>query len=213
MRSFDPNLTILTLKGKNIVDFAAARNALLATVKTTWVLYLDSDEELSPELVSEIKTVINNPHALSAYRLIRQDYFMGRVLHGGEVAHTPVLRLARRDYGHWIRPVHEVWVPTDSSNNPVGQLKHPLFHRPHSDLKSFWNKIDRYSEIEATYRYSLGITSSIFHIFFYPLGKFLQNYLIRRGYRDGVVGFIHATLMSFHSYATWTKLYLLWQQH
>ena len=54
MNSKIPNLTILTLDEPNITDFAAARNKLLATVKTPWVLFLDQDETISPTLAKEI---------------------------------------------------------------------------------------------------------------------------------------------------------------
>lgn len=204
-----PNLTILTLNESNITDFSKARNRLLAASTTDWVLFVDSDEELSEGLVAEIVALNltkNNP--ISAYYIPRKDYFFGKWLKGGEASTTRLIRLAKKDFGAWQRPVHEIWV----GEGRVSQLKSSILHRPHASLSEFIYKIDRYSEIESGYRFRQKVHSTLLHLFMYPFAKFVQNYFWRRGYQDGTAGFIHAGLMSFHSYATWTKLYLLWHK-
>lgn len=203
------NLTILTLNTPNIKDFAQARKDLLQSAETDWVLFLDSDETLSPALEKEI-TLLMAHDALpyQAYSIPRQDTFLGRVLKFGEAGHTSHVRLARRDWGHWIRPVHEKWI----GPSPIGQLTNPILHLPHPNLKTFISKIDQYSSIDAEYRHSQGQHSSLFHLACYPIAKFIYNYILRLGFLDGVPGLIHAIFMSFHSYLTWTKLYLLWHK-
>jgi len=54
------NITIVTLNQPNITDFAKARNKAMGSIKTDWILFLDTDEQLTPELKKEIKTVIKN---------------------------------------------------------------------------------------------------------------------------------------------------------
>lgn len=203
------NLTILTLNSPEIKDFSAARNALLKDVKTEWILFLDSDEQLSSQLIEEIRSTINNLQSnnYSAYYLPRQDLFLGKILLHGETGKAKFIRLARKDWGHWERPVHEVWV----GEGRVGTLKNPILHTPH-DISTFLTKIDNYSTIESKYRYSKMQKSSLLHIFTFPIAKFLYNFIFRLGFLDGVAGIIHAIMMSFHSYLTWTKLYLLWHQ-
>lgn len=198
------NITILTLNQSGINDFAAARNQLLKTVRTKWVLFLDSDEILTKELEGEIEHAISSGH-YDAYYLKRQDTFLGRVLKHGETGHAAFVRLARVGWGVWERPVHEVW----HGKSPVGFLVNPILHHPHQSLASFLYKIDLYSTIESSYRYSQGKRAKLRHLFFYPIGKFIYNYLFRLGILDGVPGLIHALFMSFHSYLTWSKLYLL----
>lgn len=201
------NLTIITLNKPGITDFAAARNTELAKAKTDWVLFVDSDEKITPALKAEILSITSNPSPslYSAYYIPRLDTFLGRELHHGETGHAKFIRLARRDFGKWERPVHEIWV----GSRKVGELKNPLLHYPHPTISSFLEKINRYSTLEAEYRYKAGKKSNLFKIWFYPLAKFKYNYLFRLGFLDGVPGIIMAIMMSFHSYLTWTKLYLL----
>ena len=203
------NLTIITLNTPGIVDFAAARNVELAKAKTDWVLFLDYDETMSKELEHEITSILNlESNIYSAYSVPRLDTFLGRELHHGEPGNTRLIRLAKKDFGLWERPVHEVWVGTGK----VGTLQNPLLHHSHESINSFLDKINKYSELEADYRYSQGIRSSLWKITVYPIAKFKWNYLVRLGFLDGVPGIIMAIMMSFHSYLTWTKLYLLWHK-
>ncbi|PIR99152.1 hypothetical protein COT87_00965 [Candidatus Collierbacteria bacterium CG10_big_fil_rev_8_21_14_0_10_44_9] len=204
------NLTIITLNQPNITDFSAARNKELAKTKTSWVLFLDSDETLSPELESEIDLTINHqPSTIySAYAIPRLDTFLGRELHHGEPGHAKFIRLARRDFGKWVRPVHEKWI----GKGAVGSLKNPILHTPHPSISLFLNKINTYSTLDAQYRYIQGIKSSLWKIAIYPIAKFKWNYLFKLGFLDGTPGIIMAMMMSFHSYLTWTKLYLLWHK-
>lgn len=203
------NLTIITLNTPGITDFAAARNAELAKAKTDWVLFLDADETLTPELETEIASILNLESSIySAYSIPRLDTFLGRELRHGEPGHTRLVRLARKDFGHWVRPVHEVW----QGHGRVGELQNPLLHRSHPTITAFLDKINRYSSLEAEYRHSQGIKSSLFKIALYPIAKFKWNYLFKLGFLDGVPGTIMAIMMSFHSYLTWTKLYLLWHK-
>ena len=215
------NLTILTLNTPDITDFAAARNNALSQAKTPWVLFLDTDEVVSPALESEIYQICNlKSNIYSAYSIPRLDTFLGRTLCHGETGDARFIRLARRDFGHWVRPVHEVWQPARNATHSVagggegrvGELKNPLLHYPHPTLSAFLTKIDHYSTLEATYRYRNNRRSSLVHILIYPLAKFKYNYVWKLGFLDGVPGLIHALMMSFHSYLTWTKLFLLWHK-
>lgn len=201
------NVTIITISESGITDFAEIRNRQLAGVKTPWAFFLDTDEILTPELESEIVAATKSDE-FDAYYVPRVDKFLGTVLHHGETGKAKFVRLAKTSYGKWERPVHEVWVGEGS----VGILHNPILHNGHPTIASFLDKINYYSELEAAYRKKLGHKSSLFKIFFYPLAKFKYNYFFKAGFLDGVPGVIMAIMMSFHSYLTWTKLYLLWHK-
>lgn len=203
-------LTVLTLNTPNIKDFSLERNKLLSSAKTDWVLFLDSDEKLTPELEQELKVTLESKNALycSAYSIRRQDTFLNQVLHHGETGNAHFVRVAKRDWGRWEGRVHEKW----QGSGLVGRLKNPIIHNPHSSLSVFVDKINNYSSLAAEERYRAGVRSNFLHIITYPLAKFVQNYFIRLGFLDGVPGLIHALMMSWHSFQTHTKNYLLWHQ-
>jgi hypothetical protein len=204
------NLSIISLSGENINDFAQARNEELAKAKTEWVLFVDSDEKITPAPKAEITSICNlKSNIYSAYYLPRLDTFLGQQLHHGETGKAKFIRLAKKDFGQWERPVHEIW----KGEGKVGILKNPLLHTPHLSISSFLEKINKYSTLEAEYRYQQGVKSSLFKIALYPLAKFKYNYIIKLGFLDGVPGTIMSIMMSFHSYLTWTKLYLLWHKN
>lgn len=214
------NLTIVTLDQPDITDFSAARNRFLREAKTDWVLFLDSDEKLSPALEKEIQQAVSHkPYAADAYFIPRLDTFLGKELRHGETGNAKFIRLGRNNFGNWIHPVHEVWSPVRArrdapagSSAKIGSLKNPMLHTPHTTISSFLTKINKYSSLDAKYRFEQGKYSSLFHIAIYPYAKFFQNYILRLGFLDGVPGMIMAIMMSFHSYLTWTKLYLLWHK-
>ena len=97
-------------------DFAAQRNFGLSKAKNEWVLFIDSDEIVSPALAKEIREIAA-PRQLAGtrndntvgYFIKRRDIMWGRELRHGEQGRMKLLRLAKRDTGKWIRPVHEVW--------------------------------------------------------------------------------------------------------
>lgn len=186
-------------------DFSGQRNFGLQKAKGDWVFFVDSDEIVTEELKNEISRKIHNQSKINGFFVKRKDYFYGRELRHGETAHVTLLRLAKKDAGKWIRPVHEVW----DVNGPTHTLTYPLLHYPHPDVAQFISEINTYTTINASYLNSIGEKSSLFHIVAYPAGKFFQNYFMKLGFLDGTAGFVIAMLMSFHSFLTRAKLYML----
>lgn len=195
-----------------IEDFSEIRNRTLHQAKGEWVLFIDSDEEVTAKLATEIQRVlliskIKNLFGLAqgghkskrGFFIRRKDHFLGRWLKFGETGGTRFLRLARKDAGKWVRPVHERWVV----DGPVGVLSHPLLHRPHQSTIAMLGKINRYAEVEARYRQRVALGSSIrivAEMIVFPKVKFFQNYMFRLGCLDGFPGLIMTLMMSFHSF-------------
>ncbi len=186
-------------------DFAAQRNFALKKAKHKWVLFIDADERVTPELRSEIIQLINNPMIrYSGYYLKRKDYMWGRELRYGETGTAGLLRLAEKKAGSWKRKIHEYW----DIERPTYNLKNPLLHYPHPKLSDFIESINWMSSLHAEANLDEGKHSSVIKILFWPLGKFINNYLKKLGFLDGVQGFIIALMMSFHSFLAWSKLWL-----
>jgi glycosyltransferase involved in cell wall biosynthesis len=184
-------------------DFSAQRNFGISKAKNSWILFIDSDEIVSPDLQKEISVAILNKDT-HGYFLKRNDYFLGKKLKFGETAHNKFLRLAIKKKSKWERKVHELW----KVKGTVKELKNPIIHNPDQDLKSFIDKINYYSDIVAQYRIEQGIEINFWQILFYPIAKFIKNYVIYLGFLDGTHGFVLAVLMSFHSYLDKSKQWL-----
>ncbi|MFH1280379.1 MAG: glycosyltransferase family 2 protein [Candidatus Beckwithbacteria bacterium] len=191
------NITILTINQPNITSYSKVRNLMLEKTKTPWVLFLDSDETLTPALKKEINKATQN-HKYN-YRLKRQDYFLGKKLRFGETSKFKSTRLIQKNQGRWQGTVHETFI----SSLPTKLLKNPIIHQRNITVSEFIDKINHYSDL----RSKEITTKSLLKLFFYPSLKFIQNYFLRLGFLDGIPGFIIAFLMSFHSLMVRVKVY------
>lgn len=184
-------------------NFSSQRNYALNFVKNDWVFFVDSDEIVTEGLKNEIQKVLQNRH-YSGYYIKRIDLMWGRKILHGEVGQVNLLRLARRKAGKWHGRVHETW----KAVGKIGQLDNQLLHNPHQNVKEFLDEIDTYSTLRATDLSEKNNRSNAFSIILYPVAKFIQNYYLRQGYKDGVAGFVYAAMMSFHSFLVRGKVYL-----
>jgi glycosyltransferase involved in cell wall biosynthesis len=180
-------------------NFAQQRNFALSQIKTDWAFFIDADEIL------EIHPSFKGFKLQSAaYSLNRLDYFMGRALKHGETMNTKPVRLVNKNFGHFVRPVHEVF-KTSSKIDHLSNLT--LHHHSHPDISSFIKKMDFYTNIEINYRLKQNQKFSLFRILTYPLAKFIRNYFFYLGFLDGMPGFIFALLISYQSFVTQAKLF------
>jgi len=192
-----------------VSDFSEIRNKALDQAKGEWAMFVDSDEEVSQQLANEIKRVIKFSN--NGYFFRRQDKFLGKWLKYGETTSVKLLRLAKRDAGRWVRPVHEVW----KVKGKIGELKNLLLHYSHDSIEEMVGKLDRYSGMEAGYKNKqiakytnrqMDKWINLVQMFIFPTAKFVQNYIFRLGCLDGMEGFIHAGMMSGHSFLVRAKM-------
>lgn len=186
-------------------DFAGQRNFALRQAQGDWVLFVDADERVSPQLRAEIQKAVKADFA--GYYLKRKDFLFGKELRHGETTKVKLLRLARRDSGQWKRKVDEVWEIVGKT----GELKNPLDHSSHPSMTQFLKSVNYKSTLNARVFYEEGKKTRLIDWFKPPL-KFFQNWILRLGFLDGMEGFIMALMMSFHSFLVRAKLYLLWKQ-
>ena len=129
----------------------------------------------------------------------------GKPLTHGETGSVRLLRLAKKSAGVWTRPVHEIW----DVSGETGELTQPLLHYPHPNVAQFLHDINVYSTLNAKYLYTQHVKVPVWHIAAYPTVKFFRNYVLHMGFLDGTPGAIMAIMMSFHSFLTRGKLYLI----
>lgn len=178
-------------------SFAAHRNWILQQVKEDWSFFLDADEELSSNLIAEIRTMIKEEGRV-AFSVPRLDIFHNQVIRYGEAGNLRLVRLGQTQLGKgkWQRAVHEVWYfPLQQ----VGHLETPLLHHSHKNITEFLQKLHRYASLEKAERATKGKWRIVIEMLFFPTAKFVQNYFVKQGWRDGMPGFVYAFLMSYYS--------------
>lgn len=190
-------------------NFSSTRNFGISKAKNEWILFVDSDEVVTDALAYEISNVIGlkdqNIKNFNGFYIKRSDFMWGKQLEYGETGSIKLLRLGKKGFGVWKGMAHEKW----QIEGNIGKLMNPLLHFPHKNVSEFLKEINFYTDIRAKELKSKNIKSSFLPILLYPLGKFVLNYFIRRGFMDGTRGLVFATIMSFHSFLVRGKLWLV----
>lgn len=193
-------------------NFSQSRNFGIQNSQNDWILFVDADEIVSDALAYEITNVITlkdqNLRNFNGFYVKRLDYVWGKTLKYGEAGGIRLLRLGRKGYGQWHGKAHETW----KIEGAIGNLKNPILHFPHQTISEFLKEINLYSDIRTAELKSNNSKVFFLAIALYPLGKFLVNYLIKRGFMDGMQGLVYAILMSFHSFLVRVKLWLMWDK-
>ena len=178
------------------------RRAVLAA-RNDWVLALDADERVSPELAESIRSALANP-TFSAYRFARRNRFMGRYLRHGEGYPDLSLRLFDRRFAQWSADaVHE----KVCSTVPVGYLAGDLLHDSAETLAVYLEKQNRYTTLAANAALDVGHRVSAARVLVSPVLRFFKFYLIRRGFLDGLPGLVHILIGCFNSFSKYAKIY------
>jgi len=172
--------------------------------KNDWILSLDADEELSSQLQLEIKELIKQPLKYDAYIMPRVSFHLGRwIRHGGWYPDAKI-RLFNRKKAHWggYNPHDKVIV-----DGSIGKLKGDLQHYVFKDLRHNIDTNNSYSSIMAEDLDKDGKKFSFVKLILKPIGKFLEVYIYKRGFLDGMPGFIIAVGASYSMFLKFAKLY------
>ncbi|VCU71207.1 SPBc2 prophage-derived glycosyltransferase SunS [Pigmentiphaga humi] len=184
--------------------FGPQKNRALALATGDWVLSLDADERVTPELAAAIAQVLRDPRH-DAYDMPRLSSFCGRFIRHSGWWPDRVLRLFRRGTARFSDDqVHEKVLPDGS----VGQLAPHLLHYTYPDLDTAIAKMNRYSADSAQTLHARGKRASIGTAIGHGLWTFIRIYLIKRGFLDGRHGFLLATTAAAGSFYRYAKLSL-----
>lgn len=172
-----------------------------------WVLQLDADERLTPELTKEIKKTIRQSK-FAGYYLPRRNWFLSRFLTKGGQYPDYVIRLFQRGKGKFpCESVHEQIAVA----GPVGYLKNPLIHLADKNFNHYVLRFNRYTSLDADKLYQqkvkAGFWEGINYLIFKPWWWFLMTYFRHKGLVDGWPGFIFSLMSSLRFPVIYFKLW------
>lgn len=191
-------------------NYASQRNAALQAVQDSseWVLFVDADERVTPELAVELRAVIADG-SCAGYRIPRHNYIFGRLTRGAgwyPDYQTRLLRLGAADYDP-ERQVHEVV----RLQGDEGTLTQPFIHYNYRDLAHFLGKQRRYAAYDAHILYENNFRPRPHHYITQPLRHFKWRFVDLRGYRDGWHGLKLCLLMAWYEWRKHRLLGQLWR--
>jgi len=199
-RTFTRNIFTIEWKG-----YGAARNIALGKAKGDWILWLDADERVTPELAGEIRSLLAAPPAgVTGYSIARRAYFLGRwIKHSGWYP-SRVVRLFRNGAGRFNETrVHEQL----HVEGEVARTSYDLLHYTDPDLVHYLNKSNRYTTLAAEDMETAGRPFRLVDVILRPAFQFVKMYFLRQGFRDGLEGFMLAVLSSAYVFTKYAKLW------
>jgi glycosyltransferase involved in cell wall biosynthesis len=182
--------------------YVAQKNFALERATGDWVISLDADERCTPELQDAIEEALALPGDAVAFRPRRLVRYLGRwIRHGGWYPDRKV-RIVRRGKARWegIDP-HDKLV----ADGPVLDLDADIHHFTYRDFAHQIRTINHFSDVATAEWLRTGRSASLFKLLFHPPVKFFDCFVTRRGFLDGMAGFVIAAASAFYVFSKHVK--------
>jgi glycosyltransferase involved in cell wall biosynthesis len=192
------------------LGYVKQKNYALARAKNDWVICLDADEALSPELAANIRGALaRNPEGVSGYELDRVTHYLGVWHDRGEWYPDWQLRVFRRSRGHWggLDPHDRVEL-----DGQVLRLQGRLLHWNYRNLSDHIQTMDRFSARMARSLADSGVRFRKRDLVLRPLARFAKSYLLQQGFRKGIPGLIVSVAGAYYVFMKYAKLWELERQ-
>jgi len=178
------------------------RNWAYAQARNSWILSLDADEKVSPELKEEIIGVINKPCEFRAFSIPRRNYIGDYWIRYGGLYPAAQLKLFRKEYFRWEEAeVH----PRSILDGSCGKLKGDIIHYSYKNFEHFLNKINGQTTLEAAKWFrdkrKMGKGKALWRTY----DRFMRTYFTKQGYKDGFIGFMVAFFAGFYQLLSYAK--------
>ena len=177
----------------------------VAMAQNDWVLVVDADEVVTPELAREIQDAVQNT-TFQGYMVPISLIFMGKLMRYGREYKMPHLRLFNKKFGNYNNHlVHEDVV----LDGQIGKLKNQMLHDSYGSVSDFIQKLNRYTTASAEAMQSRKKKGAVRQIITrFPI-TFLKEYLIGRNFLNGFRGFVWAFFMGVYAVLKYVKLWEL----
>jgi glycosyltransferase involved in cell wall biosynthesis len=185
--------------------FGRLRNEAVAHASYDWILSLDADERVTPELRDEILHMLKQEPEADAYFIARRNHFLGHWNRhcGWYTDYRPPMLFHRKRMRYKDDLVHE-GVELDGR---VGYLKGHVLHYPYRTLDQFLEKNSRYAMLMAERMVQQGRRFHAHQLITHPVFTFLKMYVLRQGFRDGMPGLILSLLYAYYTFVKYAKLW------
>ncbi|MBI5384609.1 MAG: glycosyltransferase family 2 protein [Verrucomicrobia bacterium] len=184
--------------------FGALRNKALAAAKFDWIVSIDADERSTPEFAAEVRQTVAAP-SHPAYFVPRRNYFLDRPIRfcGMYPDYRQPQVFDRRRFRYRAELVHEGF----DCDGQVGHFNHPIDQHPLPTLSVVMAKTERYTSLMAQRYYEAGRRAGLAQMAFNPPAAFLKKYLLQQGFREGMHGFLFASLHGWYTFLKYAKLW------
>lgn len=209
--STDDTVAIARAKGATAVSrpwtgYIDQKNHAASLASHDWIFSLDADERITPALAAEVRALLAAGPPLRGYRVPRVTFHLGRWIRTTDFYPDFQTRLYDRRAARWAgKYVHES-VKVDDGR--VGQLTSELLHYSFRDLRDHLDRINGYTTLAARQMHESGRRAGAFDLLLHPPAAFLRNYLLRRGFADGMAGL---TISLVNAYSVMLKFAKLWE--
>jgi len=189
---------------KDWPGYSAQKNFAAVQAAHDWILSVDADERVTPELAAQIRQLLTTEPGIAGYRIPRVTWHLGRWIRVTDWYPDPQLRLYDRRRAKWAeRRVHE----SVTADGLVERLTGELQHYAYRNVSHHFATMDRYTTLAAEEMYAQGRRAGAFDLIAHPPATFLRNYVLRRGFTAGMTGFIISAMNSFYVFMKFVKLW------
>ena len=206
--STDDTVAIATRCGARVVThewlcYSAQKNYAAGIAAHDWIVSVDADERVTPELADEMKAALASPDERVGFRVPRITFHLGQWIRCTDWYPDYQLRLYDRRRAKWNgRKVHE----SVTADGPVGQLTRDLQHYAYRDIAHHLDTINTYTTLAALQMYEQGRRTGVGELLLHPPAAFLRNYLLRGGVTAGAAGLIISVMNSYYVFLKFAKL-------
>jgi glycosyltransferase involved in cell wall biosynthesis len=184
--------------------FGPQKNFGIHQASSDWILIVDADERVPIVLRDEILEIVRQPAEIVGYRIPRRNFWYGKWVRGAGMYPDYQLRLFKKSAGRYNDVlVHENLI----LNGPTGFLKNPMDHITERCLSDHMKKFMQYTTLAAEEKAKKRKKASILDLALNHVATFIKSYFIRRGFRDGIHGFIVSVLAAMYTFVKYAKLW------
>lgn len=184
--------------------YAAQKNFAADQATHDWILSVDADERVTPELAQEIQQLLRSSPPRPGYRVPRLTWHLGRWFRRTDWYPDHQLRLYDRRHGRWTpRRVHE----SVTVGGEPGYLTRDLEHYAYRDIAHHVETMNRYTTLAADDMFDAGRRVGAPGLILHPIAAFLRNYVLKGGILAGVPGLIVSTMNAYYVFLKMAKLW------